>query len=1024
VYKDGLTGRAKREILVEKEVVMPRFLRILAAVACVVFFVPAFALAQASITGAVRDSSGAVLPGVSVEASSPALIEKVRTAVTDGTGQYQIVDLRPGTYAVTFMLTGFGAVKREGIELTGSFVATVNADLKVGAVTETVTVTGESPIVDVKSARNQETIGSDVIASIPSGRQYFSLTTLVPALNVQGNDIGAASGPIFSVFQIHGGRRNEGQVRVEGLNAGFQGMGVSFYVPDVGNAQEVTFNLTGGLGEAETGGPQMNIVPRQGGNLFSGSIFVNGTNSSLQGNNFTQAARDAGLRDPAQLQKLWDANAALGGPIKRDRLWFYWTFRHQGNRNLISGIYANKNAGDPTKWTYDPDYTRQAVDDGTWKNSSLRLTVQATPRNKVNLWWDEQAVCQHCLGGGTISGTTLTASAFSPEAHARTQGYPQRMALASWTSPVTNRLLLEASMGLGPDIQFGGEQKNPYDTSLIQVLEQGGLIPGLNYRAAFWSRPHGTTRTARASLSYVTGANTAKFGFQYQYNWELFVNFYNGSQLSYRFLNGAPNQFTMFGLSYARQIVQQAMKGVYAQDQWTRGRLTLQGGLRFEHIGAWFPDQQIGPNRFIPLALQFPAQDSGVSSKDLMPRMAAAYDVSGNGRTALKLSVGRFVTSENSFGTYGNLQNPSARVLGTVNRAWTDANGNFIPDCDLLNPAPQDLRGGGGDLCGAMSPSFGKQNVFATNYDPAILNGWNVREYSWDFTGTVSQQLAPRVSVEMSYARRIWGNLTATDNRAVGPTDFDTFCITAPLDSRLPGGGGNQICGLYDVKPTKFGLIDNLVTLADKFGTAKNHYNGVDVSVNARFPFALTVQGGFSTGRVLEDTCEIRAALPETAPLNPYCRLETPFLTQAKGLAVYTVPKVDVQVSGTFQSKPYIGANAPSISSQSLASNWVASNATVIAPNLGRNISGGGAVAIVNLVQPGTRYPDRLNQVDLRFAKLLRYGQTRTRVALDLYNAFNAGTTESYQQTFGTSWLYPTSIMAARIAKISAQFDF
>ena len=632
-------------------------------------------------------TSGAVLPGVTVEASSPALIEKTRSVVTGGTGQYAIVDLRPGTYTVTFALPGFNTVKREGIELTGNFVASVSVEMRVGAVAETVTVSGEAPIVDVTNSRRQQTISGDVIAAIPSSRQYFGLTTLVPALNIQGNDIGGASGPIFSVFQIHGGRRNEGQVLVDGLSMGFQGMGVSFYVPEVGTAQEVTFSLSGGLGEAPTGGPQMNIVPRAGGNVFSGSLFVTGANGAMQGDNITQEIRDAGLTGRNELKKLWEVNPALGGPIRRDRLWFYGTFRHQGNRQLVAGMFENRNAGDPTKWTYDPDPSRQAIDDGTWKNGSLRLTWQATPRNKVNVWWDEQTVCQHCIGGGSRTGLVFAGGIQSPEAHGRTEGFPQRMAQATWSSPASNRLLLEASLGLGPDIQFGGLQKNPYDKTLIRVTDQGGAIPNLAYRAAFWSRPRGLTRVAQGSLSYVTGSHNAKFGGRYHYNDSLGVNFYNDSQLSYTFLNGSPTQLTMFGNHDVRQLVTQGMASLYAQDQWTRGRLTLQGGVRFEHLSAEFPDQQIGPNLFIPTAITFSARDSGVGVKDIMPRMGAAYDLFGNGRTAVKLSLGRYVTPTNSTEAYAGGQNPVNRVVTMTNRAWTDSNRNFVPDCDLLNPA-------------------------------------------------------------------------------------------------------------------------------------------------------------------------------------------------------------------------------------------------------------------------------------------------------------------------------------------------
>ena len=250
---------------------------ILILVALVV--VPSIAFAQASIVGTVKDASGAVLPGVTVEASSPALIEKTRSVVTGGTGQYSIENLRPGTYTVTFTLTGFATVKREGIELTGSFIATVNTDMKVGGVAETIIVSGEAPTVDVTSTRNQQVISGQTVAEIPSSRQYSGFTHLIPAINVQANDLEGSNPALYSVFQIHGGRRNEGQVLVDGMNGGYQGMGVSGYVPEVGNSQEVVFSLSGGLGEATTGGPQMNIIGKQGGNRFAGSFFVSGTGS-------------------------------------------------------------------------------------------------------------------------------------------------------------------------------------------------------------------------------------------------------------------------------------------------------------------------------------------------------------------------------------------------------------------------------------------------------------------------------------------------------------------------------------------------------------------------------------------------------------------------------------------------------------------------------------------------------------------------------------------------------------------------
>ena len=335
---------------------MQRLLRVIVLVSLAL--IPSTVLAQASIVGTVRDASGAVVPGVTVEASSPALIEKTRSVVSNGTGQYSIEDLRPGTYTVTFALQGFTTVKREGIELSGSFVATVNADLKVGGVAETITVSGEAPIVDVTSTRNQQVISGQTVTEIPSSRKYSAFTHLIPAINVQQNDFSGSNPALYSVFQIHGGRRNEGQVLVDGMNGGYQGMGVSGYVPEVGNAQEVVFSLSGGLGESTTGGPQMNIIPKQGGNNFSGSFFISGTGDSFQGDNLTPELIAQGLTAVNSIQKLWDINPSFGGPIVRDKLWFFGTYRYQVSRQNVASMWVNRNAGDPNEVDLRPDPDR------------------------------------------------------------------------------------------------------------------------------------------------------------------------------------------------------------------------------------------------------------------------------------------------------------------------------------------------------------------------------------------------------------------------------------------------------------------------------------------------------------------------------------------------------------------------------------------------------------------------------------------------------------------------------------------
>jgi len=998
------------------------------------------AFAQAAITGVVKDTSGAVLPGVTVEASSPALIEKSRSVVTDGTGQYRIVDLRPGLYTVTFTLSGFNTFKRDGLTLEGSFVATVNADLRVGALTETITVSGESPLVDVQSSRTTQTMDKELISSIPSGRQYWSLTALVPALNIQGSDVGGVAPSNFSVFQAHGGRRNEGQVQVNGLSIGWLGMGVSSYVPEVTSGEEVTFTLMGALGEAATGGPQMNILPRTGGNRYAGTYFTSYAGEGWQTDNLTPAHVAAGLRATGKLLKSWDVNGAFGGPIKRDRLWFFWTGRHQGNRSLVAGIWENRNASNPNAWHYDPDFSKQAKDDGTWKNSSVRLTWQASPRNKFGVWWDEQVNCQSCNNSGLAGGpsATFSTTALAPEADGRFYN-PIRMAQATWTSPLTNRVLLEASFGLGPRAQFGDKERPDTNKDMIRVTDTGtvpGPITNITYRGLTWARNWGEMYTYRASLSYITGAHNMKVGAQHQSTYNSFpVAYYNNRRMHFTFANGVPTNVQIFANHAANNPFDMDTTALYAQDTWTRGRLTLQGGLRWEYITSFYPASTFAQDVFLPVPLTFPDADAGVGPKDINPRLGATYDLFGTGRTSVKFSLGRYPTADNAYGTFGLLQQPANRVSTNATRAWNDLTfpegdprrGNFAPDCDLLNAAAN-------GECGAGNPSFGRA-VATTTYDPDILNGWNIREYSWDLSAGVQQEILPRVAVEVAYVRRSWGNQTITDNRAYSAADYDRFSLSAPSNPSLPNGGGYRVEGIYELKADRtFGLIDNFVTHQKNFGDVSETYNGVDLTVSARGIQGVTVQGGVAVGRSAFDNCEVLQQLPEARTTvgfpvrqpEAFCDQQTPYQSNFKGLVSYTVPRIDAQVAGTWSSRPFVGSNFPGIMAQSLVSNWLVTNAQV-APELGRNLSGSQATAFVNIVEPGTMYGDRVNQVDFRIAKLLRYGRTRTNVSFDLFNVFNESAVTTYNQTFagnGATWLQPTAILAARVAKISVQLDF
>ena len=988
----------------------------LALLVLAIGFVPSAALAQGAITGSVRDSSGGVLPGVTVEASSPALIEKVRTAITTSGGQYRIEDLRPGTYVVTFSLPGFRTVRREGIELTGSFAATVSAELSVGALEETITVLGETPVVDVVNARQQSILDNEVVSAIPTARLYHSLATLVPGVTISGNqDVGGTRGPLTVTFAMRGGPGNEGRLTVDGLSLGasLNGTGVSYTVADVGNAQEVVFSTAGSLGESENAGPAMNLVPRVGGNRFSGTFFANGANSAMQGDNFTDEIRNAGLQTPAQIEKIFDVNGALGGPIRRDRLWFFSAVRYQGNYRQVGGIFPNLNAGDANAWTYVPDTSRTVSSDSTWKQASARVTWQAGATNKFNFYWDEQRNCTSCSDGG--SPTT------SPEARSNNQS-PPRVLQVTWTSPARSRLLLEAGWGANLILGYGPKPNLANSNVLIPVNEQcsagcaaNGGIEDLDYRANSWYVADSSVYNWRAAATYVTGRHNAKIGYTGQFIDNVFPNArMNDTWTSYRVNNGIPNRLTM--TAGPRQVVTYvSTAGFYAQDQLTIDRLTVSGAIRYDHVWSRFPQQQLGPNPFFPTAVIYEAED-GVSYHDITPRMGAAYDIFGNGKTAIKVNLGKYLAAADGSSITGSTLNPLSRVSTSANRTWTDANGNFHPDCDLRNPQTQDLRPVGGDFCGLNSNlNFGLP-VFSTTFDPDIITGWGKRAYDWNFGVQVQQELLPRISVNVGYFRRVFGNFFVTDNLATTAADYDRFSVTAPSDPRLPDGGGYVLSNLYNVTPTLSGVTNNFQTFSKAYGNEMRHWNGIEVNFTARVRNGLTFQGGTSTGRLTTDECELREVLPEIALLDPYCRETPPFTTQFKGLGSYIVPVIDVQVSGTFQS----------LVGDVLAANYNFPSA-VVSESLGRPLSGNAQFATINLIDPGDVYGDRINQLDFRVSKLFRFGGTRAQIALDLYNALNANSIESYNQTFvagSQSWPRPTGILEARFIKITTQFDF
>lgn len=1002
---------------------------------------PTTVFGQAAITGSVSDSSGASLAGVRVDASSEALIETLRSTATDDAGRYRIENLPPGRYTVTFTLDGWSRYQQQDVELTGSFTATVDASLTLGPLTDTITVESDAPAVDVHRVAREVTLSGDVVRSIPTTRGYNGLLVLIPGIVTNVNDTVTAT--TTTSFPIHGGRTTEGRLFVDGFNIGSppSGNSATSYVVDVGQAHEVTFATAGALGETETGGLVVNIVPRSGGNSRHGSVFASGTGARFQSDNVTAALRAQHVMRTTPLARVYDVTGMFGGPIVEDRLWYFLNGHRGGSTRTSATVYYNLNAGNPAEWRYAPDAGRPSYSDRTFENASGRVTWLATPRNKINGFWDVQALCRTCTGA--TPGLSEPARV-SPEA-VGVLGRRLDVVHLTWSSPVSNRLFVEAGFG-GTSFGVGNFERQPNPTrDLIRVVEQcaggcaeNGNIPDLAYRSQDFSIAHTASYLWKGSVAYVSGSHSLKIGYQHTLMTDDRTWLTNSQNLTFRFSNGEPNQLTQ-SISPWVNDARAGWDALFAQEQWTHRRLTLHAAVRFDRARSWFPEQRIGPARFLPAPIVIPETRGVDSYKDITPRMGAAYDLLGTGRTAITMSIGKYLEAAGVSGHYAN-SNPTLRMPQTtstfgaagVTRAWTDANRNFVPDCDLLNPSAQDLRAAGGDLCGVMSnTNFGK-NILTSNFDASVLGGWGVRPSDWKLAVSIQQQLGRRSSIDVTYSRRWYRGFSVVDNRALQPSDLTPFSIVAPRDPRLPGGGGYIVSGLYDVVPDKAGRVDNLVVDSSRYGTWYQYFNGLDVTANVRGR-NFTLIGGASTGQTVADNCAVRARLPELAttatgtsafgaglagsavtPVSPYCHVAYGILSQVRGLASYVVPQLDVQLSTTFQSKP--GA---------LLSAFYAAPNSLVSLSLGRDLSGNAPNVSVNLVAPGTMYGDRINQLDIRVSKLLKHGRSRTSVAVDIYNVLNSSAVLTYNNTFvpGGPWLRPVTIITPRFFKVTAEID-
>jgi hypothetical protein len=980
------------------------------------------------------------MPGVTVEASSPALIEKVRSVVTDSQGLYKIIDLRPGVYTVTFTLPGFSVVKREGIELTNDFTAQVNAELRVGALEETITVSGQSPLIDTQSVTQKKSLTSDLIDALPTGRSFQNLSVLVPGVQIAlGNqDVGGTGGQRYQTLSVHGSRSDQMPLVMNGMpynNMNNTGGGYNTtLVINTGTVQEMTVTTSGLSAEARSSGVLSNTIPKEGGNTFRGYFFGNFTNSSLQSDNLSDDLVARGLRAVNSVKKLWDFNPAGGGPLMRDKLWFYGGFRYSGAQNYIANMFENLRPGAPqycaaeagclygdqfhaaTRVPSSRNLSKQAVGGDTWtRGETLNLTWQASQKNKITMFghFNQRLVdCNQC------SATT------SPEAGVYFTHRPEYLLQGTWSNPLTSRLLLEGGITFYNERWiFGPEPYNVNGLGPDAVISKSEATLGITYGAGnVFTTAANHQYNMRFAANYVTGSHAIKVGMQDMWGTRNYRYDTNQSQ-AWSFRNGIPQQITQ----YARPLIDlehlKAALGVYAQDRWTVERLTLNLGLRFDYHNAYVPEQTLAAIPFVA-ARHYDAISDVPSWKDLSPRVGATYDLFGNAKTVVRGNYGKYLASESTnMATLNNRVNTS---INSATRGWTDRNGNFVPDCDLTNTLLN-------AECGQLNAPLGSLNV-AARYDESLTQGFGVRPNDQEISFGVQHEILPRVALDFQFTRHWFGNFVASQNTTRPPSAYDDYCVTPPSSAPnglpLPGGG-EQICGFMDLNPSFFAVAPfYVVQRAKAFGDVSDVYTGYDINVNARLPRGGVVSGGASIGHEVTDICDIADKVTATYapvagvlassagtlsgnvafPSTLYCRTEPPFQPDIKGLVSYPLPWWGLQASATLQNRP-----GPQI-----LANWSVNSAAT--SGLGRPL--GTNSATVQLIQPGTVYGDRLTQLDVRFGKNFRMQNRRLSVSVDIYNLLNSNAVLSQNNTFGPAWQSPTNILQGRLVKFGAQLDF
>jgi hypothetical protein len=989
-------------------------------------FLPAIASAQSQMTGLVRDESGGVLPGVTVEAASPVLIEKVRSAVTDANGRFTIVDLRQGVYTVTFSLTGFSTVVRSEFNLPGDFIATINVDLKVGALEETITVSGQTPLVDVTQAARTQVLTRDILDALPSTRNLHSVGNFVPGVRMGTPDVGGSRTMEQTSPRGKGLRTNNTVIAVDGMSINSQETNQSQTYYDDALSAEYTVQTSAQSAENSSGAMRVNSIPKDGGNIVSGAVFLGGTDGNWQSDNVSDYLKSQNFESANGIVHIQTFNGSMGGPVKRDKLWFFIAARHTSTDEFPANT---------PEFLIAPngEYIRSMLDQYV-RDTLGRLTWQINQKNKLAAFFQRSWKKK---GKDFGFGRDPRGGAERDPHHAHL-GPGQ----VKYTNTLTNRILVEAGYstsyqhfavtnqrGQGfrtPRYLADGVTWNPVWLAYAQKTDTAlNINPQCAYSfgCTSWisNSNDGLTTAIRrvvvGSVSYVTGTHNLKVGFQ-----DSFGPNHNYADrladLTIAYRNGLPNSVTVYTTPSMSLSMVNFDLGWYVQDTWTLKRLTLTPGFRMENFRGEIEDTANRAGRFVP-ARFFPGKKNMPNwINNPAPRFGAAYDLFGDGRTALKFGWGKYYQQQT-----GNF--PQTYLTSALNesRNWFDCPLNAAGTA--CSGAALATNGDGiaqdHEIGPSSNPNFGTRAN--RNPDPDIQ-----REYSIETTGSISHQLLDSLSVSFGYYHREAYNISISDRLGVTWADYTQYTVPMPAITSPNIAGGKDvtlegvldpadILTVYRISPAGRSIYN--AALLDKNVPHQSIYNGIDLALQGRMR-GVTLIGSWTAERNRSVFCS-----SDDNPNGPSVNDLYTGASVSQGGRFCDQRKFDIpltqefKASGSYDDLPFgVGVGA-------VLQSYGGSARTITYQIPSALVPGGQTNSeTIILNAPGTLYYPRYNQLDVNFKKNFRAGRKTFTGQVDLFNALNGSAIFTRTNAIGSSLGQVETILQGRMLRLAFQMKF